>query len=172
MGSLKDSGGYTLLELVIVFSLMTTMAMIIAPPTADAFNRIALRSAANEVETAHEYARTLAIQYGRTTKLEIYSGASGRDAERTSGILAIRADTTTVGEGKKDWAAWWNRLPTVRRSRLNRGRLISDRSAVCFDARGLATIEADCQDPAATIVVRVGSRADTLRFSPFGQLLR
>lgn len=172
MGSLKDSGGYTLLELVIVFSLMTTTAMIIAPPTAAAFNQIALRSAANEVETSHEHARTLAIQYGRMTKLEIYSGASGSAAEKYSGVLAVRADTTTTGEADTDWWNWWSSLPTVRRSRLNKGRLLSDRRTLCFDARGLATIEGDCEDPAATIVVQVGSRADTLRFSPLGQVLR
>jgi Tfp pilus assembly protein FimT len=48
----------------------------------------------------------------------------------------------------------------------------TNRTILCFDARGLATTGGTCQSPDATFVFIQGGRSDTLRTTLLGRVLR
>lgn len=156
----RTNGGFTVLEILMAITLLVIAMAIVGPPTARAFDRASLRAAVTEVVAAHDLARTMAVQYGRTAQFRIESQWQDRGPD-AAGRLEVHADTTTDGLG----------LAAVRRILLTKGRVLSNRRILCFDGRGLPTTQGICEQPDATIVLQLGSRADTLRYTPMGQVL-
>jgi Tfp pilus assembly protein FimT len=157
------TGGFTLHELIIAIALVVAAMAIVGPPTVRTMHRSTLRAAANEVQSMHATARSLAMQSGRPAVLE-FLPAQGQ----LPNTISLQADTSASG------------LTEIRRSALTRADFVSDRTILCFDARGLPTTKTirepngkikQCEAADATIIVRTGALADTLRYSPLGELI-
>jgi Tfp pilus assembly protein FimT len=166
--TLRDSTGFTLQELVIAIALMVSAMAIVGPPTVRTLHRSTLQAAVHEITALHSLARGLAMQSGRPALL-IHMTSQGKSKAATIGTLAVQADT--IGTG----------VTTVRRTVLTRAEIVADRKVLCFDARGIPTqrtlLKADgssvtCDAPDATFIVKVGSLADTIRYTPLGERMR
>ncbi len=151
------TAGFTLLELLIVVVMLGLVYGVVMPPIARARLEAAVHNARYEVVSTISLARATAIRYGRRAVLRI-------DAEGDR--LWIEVDTTVAATGAVD---------TLGLSSLGadlRADLQSNRSALCFDGRGIGVTGVECPNTGARIVVKVGERVDTVRVSPSGWLLR
>ena len=78
------------------------------------------------------------------------------------GLLWVEVDTTADGDG----------TPTVVRVVQPPGvSIVSDRTMLCFDPRGMPITEGDCQLPPGTITVLTRTGEQTLLFDAQGRLL-
>ncbi len=162
----RETTGFTIAELMVAIVLIVTAMAIVGPPTARTMQRSTLQAAVDEITSTHDMARAIAMQTGRPARLLSVQNRGGNSG---GGLLSVEADTTGNG------------LTSVRRTTLRKASFVTDRMALCFDARGLPTTrilrKADgtfksCNEPDATFVVRVGALADTIRYSPLGERLR
>ena len=161
---LKRAKGFTLHEVMIAIALIVSAMAIVGPPTVRTMHRSTLRAASEEVKSMHAMARALAMQSGRVAILEIVPPQG-----QLPYTLSVQVDTS--GTGRVEF----------RRSALSRAEFVADRKILCFDARGLPTTKMirepnarikQCEAPDATIIVKAGGRADTLRYSPLGELIQ
>jgi prepilin-type N-terminal cleavage/methylation domain-containing protein len=162
----KRANGFTLHEVMIAIALIVSAMAIVGPPTVRTMHRSTLRAASEEVKSLYALARALAMQSGRLAILEIVPPQGQLDY-----TLSVEADTSSAGTGRV----------LFRRSALTRAEFVADRAVLCFDSRGIPTTRTirtanakvkQCEAPDVTIIVKSGGRADTLSFSPLGELIQ
>ncbi len=150
--------GVTLIELLLVIAVLAATFTIALPAIARMRVAASVQNSKAAVVSALSLARATAMRYGRPAVLRI-DAAGDR--------VWVEVDTTSVGDGTAvdtlgsfDFAA-----------KLN-DDLMSDRTSLCFDGRGVGTTSTTCPLAGGEIVVRRQTRADTVVVSPLGRVLQ
>ena len=149
--------GFTLLEVIIVLALLAVIAAMGAPKLSAALRRRTTQTAVDQFATAHALARVTALRYGRVAQLHI-------DAAATR--FWVDVDTSANGLGQRA-TIWYER-------KLSQPGLVmsSNRSLLCFDARGLPLVLGSCESGDATVIFTATDRADTVKTAALGKILR
>jgi len=138
---------------VVVISGMVTAIGV--PKLRNSLRQRAVRAAGNELVLAHSLARSTALRFGRSAQLRI-DVARGR----------FWVDVDTSGTDLRDT------IGVVHSVAEQNMQISSNRAVLCFDARGLAVINATCSAGDALIVLRSQNWTDTVRITPLGKVLR
>lgn len=149
--------GFTLLEVIIVMALLAVIAGMGAPKLSAALRRRTTQTATDQFATAHSLARATAVRYGRVAQLHI--DASTR---------RFWVDVDTSGNGMGQRATIWY----VRDLTSTGLVMTSNRSLLCFDARGLPSTSAPCEAADAQIIFTALDKADTVTTASLGKILR
>ncbi len=148
--------GFSITELLAVLSIGAVALVIAGPTVSSSFHRTATRVAVDEFVTTHRLARSAAARYGRIAELHILP---------SSGRVWVEVDTSG-GAGIMDTIGL---VKNIEGEGLN---LSSNRQILCFDSRGLPTSRGSCQPADATLIFSAGGRADTVRITALGEVLR
>ena len=140
----RGGAGYTLVELLIVVTIATIALGLALPAMKRGFDRLATRSAANDVVSAFFVARAAAVAAARPTTVAIDS--TGRVS-----VLTYRGDT----------------MMTRAVARLHRVTLTRNRPQMTYTPAGLGYAGANL-----TIVLRRGRAVDTVVVSREGRVRR
>lgn len=157
MRTMDRQSGFTLLEVIIVLFLLAVVAAMGAPRLSAALRRRTTQMASDQFATAHSLARASAIRYGRVAQLHIDAGTKR---------FWVDVDTSANGVGQRA-TMWYTR--DLSQSGVT---MSSNRSLLCFDARGLPLVLGACESGDATVIFTVLDRADTLRTAALGKILR
>jgi prepilin-type N-terminal cleavage/methylation domain-containing protein len=149
--------GFTLLEVIIVMALLAVVAAMGAPKLSAALRRRTTQAAADQFVTAHSLARGTAVRYGRVAQLHV-------DAAQT--LFWVDVDTSAKGIGQR--GTIWNVRSLAQPSLV----MSSDRSLLCFDARGLPLVLGACEPADATVIFTLREKADTVIIAALGKILR
>jgi Tfp pilus assembly protein FimT len=134
--------------------LIVSLMMSVTLTSARSFrHRAEVRGSADRYVAKHALARAVAVRSGRTTLLQVDT------AGRRMWLEVQRTATARDTVGVMDY--FDNRL-TLR----------SDRAVLCFDGRGLAKSGGSCDAPNATVIFTLAGRADTVRVSAVGRIVR
>lgn len=150
--------GFTILEIMIV---MTVMAIAIAigwPTLRTSQARTSVRSAREMFVGRHSLARSTAIRYSRTALLHI---------DTTGDQFWVEVDTSALRTGTTDTIG----VITDIYAELGVD-LTSTRTLVCFAAGGLATQAQGCPPGDLTVVFSRDGYADTVTVTALGKLMR
>lgn len=149
-----EKRGFTLLEVIIATTLVAVIAAISGPPLAQTFRRRVTQGAAQQFVGAHMLARSTAVRYGRVAELHI---------DPSGARFWVEVDTSRVGV-RPDTVGYVHNIDRVT--------MTSNRSVICFDGRGLATTRGVCESADVTITFGMPGRADTVRTTALGKVLR
>jgi prepilin-type N-terminal cleavage/methylation domain-containing protein len=149
--------GFTLIEAILVMSLLAVISAIGAPRLSDALRRRTTATAADQFVAAHSLARATAVRYGRTSKLHINGSARS---------FWVSVDTSGTGIGQYATVWYARNLETTGLT------MTSNRSTLCFDARGLAVAGGACQAGDAELIFAMSGAADTATTTVLGKVLR
>lgn len=149
--------GFTMIEAIIVMTVMAIVAAIGGPRLAAALHRRASVSAADQFVLAHSLSRSTALRYGRIAQLHI--DAPGRR-------FWVDVDTSANGIGQRATIAY---VRDVSGSGLT---MTSTRELLCFDARGIASTLGSCEPGDARVIFMDGTTADTILTTTLGKVLR
>jgi prepilin-type N-terminal cleavage/methylation domain-containing protein len=145
--------GYTLVELMIAMAVVGILMSVAATSARALRHQSEVRSSTLRYIAKHARARAVAVRTGRTAELRV--DTAGRrfwiEVQRTA------TERDTVGG-----VEYFD-------SRLG---FRSNRTVLCFDARGLAKSGGTCQAPDVTVVFSLAGRADTVRTSVIGRVIR
>ncbi len=158
-GIVMLSRGFTLVELLIVITILGAITAIALPQMLSMFQGRAVPNAADQFVAAHGFARATAIRYGRLAELHIDAG---------NNRYWVEIDTSGTGNRMKAGG--------YRYVSDNVG-MTSNRSLVCFDQRGLPTARTTtagltCQAADLRTIFSLGSRVDTVQTTALGKVLR
>ena len=156
MKSIRRSG-FTLLELIIVMSILSVVAAMGAPKLSAELRRRTTSTAADQLVTAHSLARATAVRYGRTAQLHI---------DVTAKQFWVDVDTSANLVGQRA-TIWYPR--DLSQSGVT---MSSTRSLLCFDARGIASTAGSCQSGDAQVIFTDLDRVDTVNTTSLGKVLR
>ena len=149
--------GFTMVEAIMVAALIGLVATIGGPRVSAALQRRAAGSAADQFVLAHSLTRSTAIRYGRIARLHI---------DVPGQTVWLDVDTSANGSGQR---------ATISNVRyINDGGLTmaSNRTLLCFDARGLASTMGSCPSGDAQVIFSDGAMADTVTTTVLGKVLR
>jgi len=149
--------GFTLLEVIIVMTLLALVSAMGAPKLSAALRRRTTQTAADQFVTAHSLARATAVRYGRVAQLHV-NPAQTR--------FWVDVDTSANGIGQRA-IVWYTR--TLAQPSLV---MSSNRSLLCFDARGLPLVLGACESGDVTVIFTIREKADTVTFAALGKALR
>jgi len=149
--------GFTVIDVIVTTGLIGIVTTFGAPQLQDALRRRQVEAAADVFTTAHALARATAIRYGRVAQLHI---------DPATRRFWIEADTSADGVGQRS-TVWYERTLTDPGVQMS-----SDRTVLCFDARGLATDVDPCQSGDAHVVFTAIQAADTVTTTVLGKVLR
>ena len=147
--------GFTVIELMFVVVISGLITAIGMPKLRNALRQRAVRAAGNELVLSHSLARSTALRFGRGAQLRI---------DVTEGRFWVDVDTS--GTGMRDT------IGVVHSLAEQDIQISSNRAVLCFDARGLAAINATCSAGDALIVLRSQNWTETVRITPLGKVLR
>ena len=149
--------GFTVIEMLMVLTLMAIVAAIGGPKLSAALHRRTSSSAADQFVLTHSLTRATALRYSRVAQLHIDSSTRR---------FWIDVDTSANGIGQRATIA---NVRDVSGSGLT---MASTRTVLCFDARGLASTSGSCEAPDAEVIFSDGATADTVRATILGKVLR
>lgn len=149
--------GFTLIDVIITLGLLAIIAAMGTPRLSAALRRRTTQTAANQFVTAQSLARATSIRYGRVAQLHI-------DASTTR--FWVDVDTSAYGVGQR--ATVWYVRDLARPGLV----MTSNRSLLCYDARGLPLVLGACESGDATVVFTATEKADTVRTALLGKVLR
>jgi len=141
----KNRKGFSLVEMSIVMAILGVMVGIVMPSLVDSLPQRATQGAADRLTMAHSLARATAVRFGRVAELHI-DAANAR--------FWVEVDTS--GTGIRDTLGLMNDLSEEQVT------MSSDRSLLCFDARGLSTTRNACES--GDVLVEFARAADTTEF--------
>jgi len=149
--------GFTLYEIIIVLFLLASVAAMGVPKLSAELRRRTTQTAVDQLAQAHSLARATAIRYGRVAQLHLDPGTTR---------FWVDVDTSANGVGQRA-TVWYVR-------NLAQAGLVmtSNRSLLCFDARGISLVGGACEAGDATVIFTALDRADTLRTAALGKILR
>jgi type IV fimbrial biogenesis protein FimT len=151
------SSGFTLLEIIITMSLLAVIAAMGAPKLSAALRRRTTQTAVDEFVTAHSLARATAVRYGRVAQLHISPSTRS---------FWIDVDTSGTSAGQRATVWYTHKIPDTAVV------MSSNRSILCFDARGLPSTTAPCEAGDAQIIFTALDKADTVNIASLGKVLR
>lgn len=151
----KDAG-FTLLEIMIVVVLAGLGVAIALPRAGQLYSDRATRTAADAFRTTHSLAASVGVRFGRLAELHI---------DASNARFWVEVDTSQTG-GVKDTVG------AVKYLADSKITLMSNRSLLCFDARGLPTTRGACQAADATLTFSMAGAADTVKVTSMGQVVR
>lgn len=154
MKKLVKRRGFTLLEVILTTTIITVVAAIGGPPLVHTFRQRVTQGAAQRFVGAHMLARSTAVRYGRVAELHI---------DPSGARFWVEVDTSRVG-GLSDTVGYVHNIDRIT--------MTSTRSLICFDGRGLATTRGACESADITITFEMSGRADTVRTTALGKVLR
>lgn len=151
----RNNAGFTMLELLISLVVLAVLAGITTPKIVGQRQAAQRRAATHQFVSAHSLTRATAVRYGRRAELHIDPSAL------RFWVVVDTGQTASV-------------MDTVRMVSLDAAQLTmsSDRTVLCFDARGLATTAGACETADALVTFAEPSKTDTVRFTALGQELR
>jgi len=147
--------GFTMIELAIVLVIAGLLTAMAVPKLAAAFRQRSVSSAGDQFVLAHSLARSTALRYGRVSELHVDAAAA-----------RFWVEVDTSGTGVRDTVGFVHSLADAG------VKVISTRTLLCFDARGLATTSNTCPPGDATIVFTSSKSVDTVRVTTLGKVLR
>jgi prepilin-type N-terminal cleavage/methylation domain-containing protein len=150
--------GFTLLEGIIVMSILAVLSAIGAPTLSDSLRKRATSGAADQFAATHALARATAVRFGRVAELNIHP--SGKK-------FWVEVDTSMNRIGQRATIGY---LHTVDRDAGM--TMSSNRTKVCFDARGLAFTSATCEAGDIRAIFAMSGAADTVNTTVLGKILR
>ena len=152
--SSTKKNGFTLIEMLIVGTVMGLIMAVSLPGLSKAYRQQATRGAVDRLRMAHSLAQATAVQQGRVAELHI-DAAYGR--------FWVEVDTS--GTGVSD---------TVGMMIDVSGQVVmqSTRALLCFDSRGLTTTRGACESGDVVALFSLSGRTDTLQTSVLGKVLR
>ncbi len=150
----RRGAGFTLIEMLIVVTIMGVMVAILMPTLVTSVRQRATRGAVDRLAMSHGLARATAVRFGRVAELHI-DAANGR--------FWVEVDTS--GTGIRDTVGLMNDL-------AGQVTMSSTRSLLCFDSRGLTTTRNACESGDALVQFSLLGRTDTLQTTVLGKVLR
>ena len=156
---MKQTGrsGFTLLEAIIVMVLMSVIATMGAPKLSSALRQRTVASAADQFELGHSMARSTALRYGRVAELHI-------DASTLRFWVDVDTSANHVGQRAT--------ISSIHDLAGNGLTMSSNRSIVCFDARGMATTGGVCEAGDVAITFTDADKTLTVTSTTLGKVLR
>jgi prepilin-type N-terminal cleavage/methylation domain-containing protein len=152
-----DRSGFTLLELVITMSLLAVVTAMGSTRLSGELRRRTTQIAIDQFATAHSLARSTAVRYGRIAQLHI---------DAPTRRFWVDVDTTGNGAGQR--AIIWYVRDLTQPGLV----MTSNRSLLCFDARGMPSTNPPCESADAQIIFTAADKADTLTTATLGKILR
>lgn len=149
--------GFTLLETIIVMFLMAVIAVMGAPKLSSALRQRTVAAAADEFVLGHSMARSTALRFGRVAQLHIDSNALQ---------FWVDVDTSANHVGQRATISYVHSLAG------NGLTMASNRSIVCFDARGLAATGGACEAGDVTITFTDADKTSVVTSTTLGKILR
>jgi prepilin-type N-terminal cleavage/methylation domain-containing protein len=149
--------GFTMIESIMVVSIIGIVAAIGGPRVSSALQRRTTSSAADQFVVVHSLTRSTALRYGRVAQLHV---------DATGQRFWIDVDTSANGIGQR---------ATIADIRYVSGaglQMASNRSLLCFDARGIASTAGSCESGDAKVIFSDGVMADTVSTTILGKVLR
>ncbi len=150
----RRGDGFTLIEMLIVITVMGVLATILMPSMVTSFRQRATRGAVDRLAMTHSLARATAVRFGRVAELHI-DAANGR--------FWVEVDTS--GTGIRDTVGLMNDVAA-------QVTMSSDRSLLCFDSRGLTTTRNACEAGDALVQFSMQGRTGTFQTTVLGKVLR
>ncbi len=150
----RRGDGFTLIEMLIVITVMGVLVAVVMPNMVTSFRQRATRGAVDRLAMTHGLARATAVRFGRVAELHI-DAANGR--------FWVEVDTS--GTGIRDTIGVVNDLS-------GQVTMLSTRTLLCFDLRGLTTTRNACEAGDALVQFSLQGRTDTLQTSVLGKVLR
>jgi len=156
---LKCCRGITLLELVMVMTVIALLLGLTLPLASALAGRFRVGSARDAFVNTHARARAVAVQFGREGRLHIAADRGQFWVEVDTGVPGAMA-TDTIGM-------------VVNVTKEYGGvTLFSPRRVLCFDSRGLAYSGGVCEPHDAVIEFARMDRVDTVQLSLGGSVIR
>jgi len=149
--------GFTMIETIMVLTLVAIVAAIGAPKLTAALQRRTTASAADQFVLTHSLTRSTALRYGRVAQLHI---------DATLKRFWIDVDTSANGVGQRATIA------SVRDVSGDGLVMTSTRALLCFDAGGIASTSGSCESADVTVIFSDGATADTVATTALGKVLR
>ena len=149
--------GVTVIELVMVLSVIGIVAATSGPRLSAALQRRTTASVADQFVVIHSLTRSTALRYGRVAQLHI-------DAANKK--FWIDVDTSANGIGQRATIAY------VRDVSDNGLQMTSSRTLLCFDARGIASTLGSCEPGDARVKFIDGVMTDSVLTTALGKVLR
>jgi len=151
----RNSRGFTMVEMLMVVSIMAILGLIGSPKILQQRQAAQRRAATNQFASAHRMAKATAVRYGRLAEFHVDASA------RRFWVVVDTGQTAGVQD-------------TVRMVSLGDSQLTmsSDRTLLCFDARGLATTAGSCETANALVTFAEPGKTDSVQFTALGQQLR
>ena len=146
--------GFTLIEMLIVLTVMGVIVAVAMPSMVTAFRQRATRGSVDRLAAAHSLTRATAIRFGLLAELHI-DAANRR--------FWVEVDTS--GTGIRDTVGLMSDL-------AGQVTMSSTRSLLCFDARGLTTTLNACESGDALVQFSLQGRTDTFQTTVLGKVLR
>ena len=156
----SSDAGFSLIELLIVLTMIGALAAIAIPPLARSGQASLPRLAADKFSASHALARATAIRSGVMAELHI---------DASYGRFWVEVDTT--GAGNRDTVG------LVRDVASDGVTLTSTRSLLCFDARGMpytrkTSAGALCDAADATLSFTAGEHSRAVTITALGKVIR
>jgi prepilin-type N-terminal cleavage/methylation domain-containing protein len=153
----RNRTGFTLVESIIVMSLLAVVAAIGAPKLSAALRRRITSVAADQFVASHSLARATAVRYGRIAQLHI-------DPAARRFWIDVDTSADAVGERATIWYA---------RDISDAGlTMTSNRTLLCFDAGGLASTAGSCEPGDSQVIFAKSDKADTVTTTALGKVVR
>jgi len=149
--------GFTMIEAVMVMSVLGIVAAIGGPKISAALQRRTTASAADQFILTHSLTRSTALRYGRVAQLHV---------DATGQRFWVDVDTSANGIGQRAIIA------NVRYVNDNGLHMTTNRALLCFDARGIASTAGSCESGDAKVIFSNGVMADTVATTILGKVLR
>jgi prepilin-type N-terminal cleavage/methylation domain-containing protein len=149
--------GFTLIEMIIVLGLLGILTAISGPKIASALQKRTTASAVDQLALTHSLSRATAIRYARVAQLHI--DVPGKR-------FWVDVDTSASGSGQRAI------IDNVRDMSTAGLTMVSNRTLLCFDARGLPSTSGGCESGDAKIVFSDGAQSDSLVTTVLGKILR
>lgn len=150
--------GFTLVEAMIVLSLIGVLAMVGYPALSGWQAQQAVRAASGQFLARYSLARSSAMRYGRLSQLQI---------DTAGDRFWVEVDTSATMTGAVDTLA-----PIEYVGEVFGVTMESTRSTVCFATSGLPTQALGCSPGDVTVVFSRNGVVDTVQATVLGKTLR
>jgi prepilin-type N-terminal cleavage/methylation domain-containing protein len=149
--------GFTLIEGIMVVAVIGIVAATGGPKISAALHRRTTSSAADQFLLAHSLTRSTALRYGRVAQLHV---------DVPGQRVWLDVDTSANGSGQRAT------ITNVRYINDVGLTMASNRTLLCFDARGIASTLGSCEPGDAKVIFSDDAIADTVATTILGKALR